>query len=189
MADRQMFLQLMSATATASMIEAKLYDKLLDQWWGTWDSMSEPRYRKLSAMGMAALVSTAQPDALERIPGDIFNMWTDVLLELKEAQVAAAAAADEAGENGLSPLDLNRLWELNEAPPTYFQSTEGTLEYDRRKLVYDRDPVRTVQLTAYIATNLNEGQAKCGPQAFQDKYLSKVDPAVLWMIQDQLSRN
>ena len=60
--------------------------------------MSEPRYRKLSAMGMAALVSTAQPDALERIPGDIFNMWTDVLLELKEAQVAAAAAAaDEAG--------------------------------------------------------------------------------------------
>ena len=35
MADRQMFLQLMSATATASMTEAKLYDKLLDQWWGT----------------------------------------------------------------------------------------------------------------------------------------------------------
>lgn len=35
MADRQMFLQLMAATATPTMTEAKLYDGLLDRWWGT----------------------------------------------------------------------------------------------------------------------------------------------------------
>ncbi|KAJ7180251.1 armadillo-type protein [Mycena crocata] len=186
MADRQMFLQLMAATATPSMTESKLYDGLLDRWWGTWDNMSEPRHRKLAAMGIAALVSTARPDVLERVPGDIFNIWTDVLLELKEAQVAAVAAVDETGT--LSPLNLQRHWELDEAPPSYYQNTEGTPEFNRRKTIYDRDPVRTVQLTAYIANHLNEARAACGPQAFQVNYLSKADPAVLSMIQDQLSR-
>ncbi|KAJ7068412.1 armadillo-type protein [Mycena amicta] len=182
MADRQMFLQLMAATATVSMPEDKLYDLLLDQWWGTWDNMSEARHRKLSAMGMAALVSTARPDVLNRIPGDIFNMWTDVLLELKEAQTSASEDGDE------NQLSLQRHWELNDAPSDYYQETDGTAEYDRRKALYDRDPVRTVQLTAYIAANLNEARAQCGPQAFHDNYLSKADPPVLAMIQDQLSR-
>ncbi|KAJ7498772.1 armadillo-type protein [Mycena latifolia] len=188
MADRQMFLQLMAATASPAITEIKLYDGLLDLWWGTWDNMSEPRHRKLAAMGIAALVSTARPDVLERLPGDIFNIWTDVLLELKEAQLAAGAAVDEAGESIPSPLNLQRYWELDEAPPAYYQNTESTPEFNRRKAVYDRDPVRTVQLSAYIATHLNEARATCGPQAFQDNYLSKADPAVLAMIQDQLSR-
>ncbi|KAF8195734.1 armadillo-type protein [Mycena galopus ATCC 62051] len=184
MADRQMFLQLMAATATPAVPESKLYEGLLDQWWGTWDNMSEPRHRKLAAMGIAALVSTGRPDVLARLPGDIFNIWTDVLLELKEAKEAAAASEDDEP----SPLNLQRYWELNEAPSNYYQNSEGTPEYDRRKTVYDRDPVRTVQLTQYVATNLNEARGICGPQAFQDDYLSKADPAVLSTIQDQLSR-
>ncbi|KAJ6486383.1 armadillo-type protein [Mycena vitilis] len=188
MADRQMFLQLMAHTATPTVPEAKLYDGLLDQWWGTWDNMSEPRHRKLAAMGIAALVSTARPDVLARVPGDIFNIWTDVLLELKEAQNAVAAAAGDGSESELSPLNLQRFWELDEAPPAYYQKTEGTPEFDRRKMIYERDPIRTVQLTTYIAAQLNEARSKCGPQAFQDNYLSKADPAVLAMIQDQLSR-
>ncbi|KAJ7129521.1 armadillo-type protein [Mycena epipterygia] len=188
MADRQMFLQLMAATATPAMPENKLYDGLLDLWWGSWDNMSEPRHRKLAAMGIASLVSTGRPDVLERVPGDIFNIWTDVLLELKEARLAAVAAVDETGQSTLSPLNLQRHWELDEAPSAYYQNTEGTPEFDRRKAVYDRDPVRTVQLTEYIAAHLNEAQNSCGPQAFQEKYLSKADPAVLAMIQDQLSR-
>ncbi|KAJ6628769.1 armadillo-type protein [Mycena sp. CBHHK59/15] len=188
LADRQMFLQLMTATSTPALDESKLYEHLLDRWWGTWDNMSEPRHRKLAAMGIAALVSTARPDVLQRVPGDIFNIWTDVLLELKEAQLNAVAAADEAGEPVPSPLNLQRHWELDEAPPAYYQSTEGTSEYNRRKAVYDRDPVRTMQLTAYIAAHLREAEAACGPQVFQDTYLSQADPAVLAMIQNQLSR-
>ncbi|KAJ7094628.1 armadillo-type protein [Mycena belliarum] len=187
MADRQMFLQLMAATASPVITEKRLYDGLLDLWWGSWDNMSEPRHRKLAAMGIAALVSTARPDVLERVPGDIFNIWTDVLLELKEAQLAAAA--DDGSENIPSPSNLQRYWELDEAPPAYYQQTEGTPEFNRRKTIYDRDPVRTVQLSAYIATHLNEARAACGPQVFQDNYLSKADPAVLAMIQDQLSRS
>jgi hypothetical protein len=48
--------------------------------------MSEPRYRKLTAMAMASLVSTGQPTVLLRLPSEIFNLWLDVFGELKEAQ-------------------------------------------------------------------------------------------------------
>ncbi|KAJ7638980.1 armadillo-type protein [Roridomyces roridus] len=187
MADRQMFLRLMEATASPAISESKLYEELLDRWWGTWDNMSEPRHRKLAAMGIAALVSTARQDVLQRLPGDIFNIWTDVLLELKEAQLAAVDEVDETGEQVLSPLNLQRHWELDEAPASYYQDTEGTSEFDRRKAVYDRDPVRTVVLTAYIAERLNEARMAYGPQAF-DEILGKADPAVLDTIRSQLAR-
>lgn len=102
-----MFLQLMSASSQVlSQPEARLYDNLLDQWWGkvnsdvihSWklltlwqfDNMSEPRHRKLTAMGIAALVSTGRPEVLNRIPGEIFNLWLDVFGELKEAENQAA---------------------------------------------------------------------------------------------------
>nr|GAT59975.1 predicted protein [Mycena chlorophos] len=182
MADKNMFLQLMSGAATAQMSEAKLYELLLDQWWGTWDTMSEARHRKLSAMGIAALVSTARPDALGRLHGDIFNMWTDVLLELKEAQQAPTEDGDD------NQFSLQRHWELDNAPTDYYQDTDGTAEYDRRKALYDTDPVRTVQLTVYIAANLNQASQKCGPQAFHENYLSKADPTVLAQIQQELAR-
>lgn len=48
--------------------------------------MSEPRYRKLAAMGIAALVATGRPEVLERLPGEIFNLWLDVFGEIKEAR-------------------------------------------------------------------------------------------------------
>ena len=48
--------------------------------------MSEPRHRKLAAMGIAALVATGRPEVLERLPGEIFNLWLDVFGEIKEAR-------------------------------------------------------------------------------------------------------
>jgi hypothetical protein len=48
--------------------------------------MSEPRYRKLTALATAALVSTARPEILQKLSTDIFNLWLDVFGELKEAQ-------------------------------------------------------------------------------------------------------
>lgn len=47
--------------------------------------MSEPRRRKLTAMGIAALVSTGRPEVMERLPSEIFNIWLDVFGEVKEA--------------------------------------------------------------------------------------------------------
>lgn len=47
--------------------------------------MSEPRRRKLTAMGIAALVSTGRQEVMQRLPSEIFNIWLDVFGELKEA--------------------------------------------------------------------------------------------------------
>jgi hypothetical protein len=53
------------------------------------DNMSEPRHRKLTAMGIASLVSTGRPEVLQRLPIEIFNLWIDVFCEIKEAKVSA----------------------------------------------------------------------------------------------------
>lgn len=36
-------------------------------------------------MAIGALVSTGQPEVLKHLAGDIFNLWLDVLGEMKEA--------------------------------------------------------------------------------------------------------
>jgi hypothetical protein len=51
--------------------------------------MSEPRHRKLTAMGIASLVSTGRPEVLRRLPTEIFNIWLDVFGEIKEARLNA----------------------------------------------------------------------------------------------------
>lgn len=48
--------------------------------------MSEPRHRKLTALGIASLLSTGRKEVLERLPTEIFNLWLDVFGEIKEAQ-------------------------------------------------------------------------------------------------------
>lgn len=37
-------------------------------------------------MGLAALLSTGRPEVLERLPTEVFDLWTDVFAELKEVQ-------------------------------------------------------------------------------------------------------
>jgi hypothetical protein len=51
--------------------------------------MSEPRHRKLAALGIASLVSTGRPEVLDRLPNEIFNLWTDVFFEVKESKSLA----------------------------------------------------------------------------------------------------
>ena len=48
--------------------------------------MSEPRHRKLTAMGIANLVATGRPEVLDRLSTEICNLWIDVFGEIKEAQ-------------------------------------------------------------------------------------------------------
>ena len=105
-ADRQLFLQLVSATSsTQNVREDLLWEAILNQWWtrvraqapselnmtlmridpGQFDNMSEPRLRKLTAMGIANLVATGRPEVLDRLSTEIFNLWIDVFGEIKEA--------------------------------------------------------------------------------------------------------
>ena len=56
--------------------------------------MSEPRSRKLVAMGIANLVATGRPDVLDRLDGEIFNLWLDVFAEMKEALIELSDVHD-----------------------------------------------------------------------------------------------
>ncbi|KAF8351332.1 armadillo-type protein [Amanita rubescens] len=188
LADRAIFLQLMSATANATgLTEKYLFEGLLDQWWGKFDSMSEPRHRKLAAIGIALLVSTGRPEVLERLPTEVFNLWLDVFGEIKELQLLREEKT-WGGTPSPSPSNLVRYWELSEAPAYYYQGTEGTPEYERRKAIYDKDPVRTTPLSTFVADSLREAEVICGPAQFHSNYLAKADPTVLKQLRDEIAK-
>lgn len=179
LADPQVFLQLVSAAAIQlNQKESYLMESLLDQWWGKFDNMSEPRHRKLTAMGIASLLSTGRIEVLERLPTEIFNLWLDVFGEIKEAQNVTESYTDSDD----SSQPLKRYWDVDEAPSWFYQNTEGTPEYERRKAVYDRDPVRTIQLNKFIAEKLHEAERNSDPQFFKI-VLEKADPTVFKQIE------
>ncbi|KAF8272542.1 ARM repeat-containing protein [Lactarius quietus] len=166
--DSRVFLMFMSAAAERlEKSEKELWEGLLDQWRQRFDNVSEPRHRKLYAMGLAALVSTGRPEVLERLPTEVFDLWTDVFAELKEVQ--------RQKEN-----DLGEETVLGPTRAFLLQWFEDTLEYERRKKAYDTDPVRTILLSSYIAERLREAEVACGgTQIMQTQYLAKADPPVL----------
>ncbi|KXN86407.1 Importin-11 [Leucoagaricus sp. SymC.cos] len=184
LADPQVFLQLISAAAVQlNKKESYLLEGLLDHWWGKFDNMSEPRHRKLAAMGIASFLSTGRKEVLDRLPTEIFNLWLDVFGEIKEAQSYNDTSA--GGDN--SPPPLKRYWDVDEAPSWFYQNTEGTPEYNRRKTVYDSDPVRTIQLNKFVHEKLQEAERNSSPGAFK-AILDKADPIVLKQIQDEVFR-
>ncbi|KAN0097466.1 Armadillo-type fold [Tylopilus felleus] len=177
--DREMFIRLVSAAAQADNVhEEKIWEVILDQFWRQFDHMSEPRHRKLLALGIASLVSTGRPEVLERVPNEIFNLWTDVLYEVRESRNHT-----EDGEDG----GLNLYWDIDSIPASYYAESKGTLEYDRRKSLYEHDPVRTLQLTTSIASALQEAERACGAHIFKLKYLDKTDPTLLKQLQTELA--
>ncbi|EKM80164.1 hypothetical protein AGABI1DRAFT_120195 [Agaricus bisporus var. burnettii JB137-S8] len=183
LAEPQVFFQLVSASAIQlNQKESFLVDQLLDQWWGKFDNMSEPRHRKLTALGIASLLSTGRKEVLDRLPTEIFNLWLDVFGEIKEAQ---NVSSDDDNDNDLP--SLKRYWDVDEAPSWFYQGSEGTAEYDRRKAVYDRDPVRTVQLSSFVAEKLQQAERNSNPQLFND-IIAKADPQVLKQIQTEIFR-
>jgi len=171
--DSRVFLQYMSAAANRlGKPETELWEGLLDQWRQRFDNISEPRHRKLYAMGLAALVSTGKSEVLERLHNEIFDLWTDVFAELKEVQ-----RQKEDGD-GEVPTILTAYWD--QPAPSFFNGSEDTPEYDRRKNVYDTDPVRITLLSSFIAERLREAEVACGgAQVMQTRYLAKADPPVL----------
>ncbi|KAM5532278.1 hypothetical protein V8D89_014036 [Ganoderma adspersum] len=201
-ADRQLFLQLVSATAaTLNRPEEQIWEPILNQWWTRvrlyissptlvvlslklpplrarqFDNMSEPHLRKLTAMGIANLVSTGRPEVLDRLSTEICNLWIDVFGEIKEAQ-----------NNAESDPSLTLYWDRPFDDTN--TDTEGTLEHERRRAIFDNDPVRTTSLTAYIGAKLREAEAACGGGAeLQSRYLAKAEPLLLKQIYDAVTGN
>ena len=97
-------------------------------------------------MGLAALVSTGRPEVLERLHSEVFDLWTDVFAELKEVQ---RQRDDEIGDEPygfpfkdllIAEIDtwsystiLTAYWD--QPAPSFFNGSEDTPEYDRRKNV------------------------------------------------------
>ncbi|KAG8218630.1 ARM repeat-containing protein [Butyriboletus roseoflavus] len=178
--DREMFVRLVSAAAQVENVqEEKVWEVILDQFWRQFDHMSEPRHRKLLALGIASLVSTGLPEVLERVPNEIFNLWTDVLYEVRESRNHT-----HDGEDG----GINLYWDVDNVPASYYAESQGTLEHDRRKSLYEHDPVRTLQLTTSVASALQEAERACGgAHIFKLNYLDKTDPTVLKQLQTELA--
>lgn len=172
--DSRVFLQYMSAAANRlGKPETELWEGLLDQLRQRFDNISEPRHRKLYAMGVAVLVSTGRSEVLERLHSEVFDLWTDVFAELKEVQ-------RQQQDDGFveQPTILAAYWD--QPAPSFFNGSEDTPEYDRRQNVYDTDPVRTTLLSSFIAERLREAEVACGgTQVMQTRYLAKADPPVL----------
>ncbi|KIM90936.1 hypothetical protein PILCRDRAFT_1173 [Piloderma croceum F 1598] len=162
-ADQNLFQNLMSATATPQKTEEDMYEELLEVWFARVDNMSEPRHRKLTAMAFASLISTGRPKVIGQL-FEILNVWQDVSREIDEALEQSAI------EGSNSPL--RRFWDQDEPPSSYYHETEGTPEYDRRRALFERDPVRTTQMMPYVAARYEEAKVVCGgEEAFKKQYL------------------
>jgi hypothetical protein len=143
-------------------------------------------------MAMANLVTSGNPIVLNRLPGDIFNLWLDVFGEVKEATtrseerpewaVIAHAVIYDSDARSSSPLNL--YWEQDDAPEAIFGNTEGTPEYGRRKAMWDTDPVRTTPLTAFVAARLQQAEGAI-PELHE--IMARADPTVVAQIRAELT--
>ncbi|GAB1524976.1 hypothetical protein RhiTH_008132 [Rhizoctonia solani] len=187
--DPNVFNQLITAGATAHQAqEGPLFEGLLDQWWNKFDVIAESRLRKLTGMGIAALVSTGRHEIMDRLSTEILNMWMDIHGELKESQVAM----DEWIKGGSNPDEepLHLHWERggNTPPDTFMRGSEDTPEEARRKQVWENDPIRKVKFTTFVAEKMQQGTVACGGQeVLQTKYLKHAEPALLQQLEVALA--
>ncbi|TFK55905.1 ARM repeat-containing protein [Heliocybe sulcata] len=184
-ADCGVFMRLMSASAgPLNTTETAVWEALLDQWWSRFDNMSEPRYRKLVAMGIANLVATGRPEVLERLPNEIFNLWLDVFGEIKEAE----EQANEYNQLHNGGPQLTLFWDRAEPSESVFwEESKETPEGARRRAIFDDDPIRTTRLTTFVAARLQEAEAASGPGSVLQTSLAKADPLVVQQIQKELT--
>jgi len=177
--DPNMFMQLVvGAAAARGEPPEKTLDTLLDQWWRNFDSMAEPRHRKLVAMSMANLATTGREEVIRRLPTEISNIWLDVLAEIKEAE----------NEDPDNPSPLRTYWTTSSDPPVHLmRGSEDTLEEERRKYIWTHDPVQTIKMTTYIDTKLKEVAGRIGQNVFDSEFVAKTDPAVYTQLRNALS--
>ena len=116
--------------------------------------MSEPRQRKLTTMGIACLVASGRPEVLDRLKGEVFNMWLDVFGEMKEAiaefngvqsrfviitGILTTASFINLCHFRTDPSPLSSLvtfWrDTGDVLPDNILELEGTAEFERWKVV------------------------------------------------------
>ncbi|KAI7828636.1 armadillo-type protein [Gamsiella multidivaricata] len=141
--------------------QPRLLSALLDFWMEKFDNVSHPKYRKLHAMGLTAMTRTSDPSVLEHLPR-LVAIWGDVL--------------NEVNENGSG--DSLVYW--RELQDDEDDTSEETAEVIRRRELLKRDPVHTTNLAHYVKASIVDCERlNGGADAFQQQWLSKVDPLML----------
>ncbi|KAG8903449.1 hypothetical protein FRB99_003271 [Tulasnella sp. 403] len=176
--DPEVFIQLVVETAPSrSETPEKTLNSLMDSWL-KFDSMAEPRHRKLTAMALASLATTGRPEIINRLPNEIVNVWLDVFGEIKEAE----------SDDPDNPSPLHTFWTEGSEPPVYWmRGCENTLEEQRRKKVWSEDPVQSVKLTVYIGEKLSATAMRLGQDTFNSEFVNKTDADVFRQLQDGLT--
>jgi uncharacterized protein (DUF736 family) len=153
--DPNMFLQFVAEQARRNhRDERKQLEEVLDAVWRNFDYVGGARERKTVAMGSGALLTTGHPEALERLNGEILNMFLDVLGELQPAESGSGpevAVTHWKDDNGIVWSDIER-----------------TPEGSRRLALEDADPAFAVPLRAYIVDVLTRSQS-VGVGAYWEK--------------------
>src|SRR5258708_153385 len=134
------------------------------------DNIAEPRRRKLVALATANLLATGHKVVIERLVScEQFNIWIDVLGELKEAlttdpeastlYVPHPGSAIRLSSFNSSPLSL--FWREQDTIqlPDSLEDVDETAEFSRREQLWTHDPVRTIPLKGYILTKMQEAEA------------------------------
>ncbi|KAG0038683.1 Importin-11 [Podila clonocystis] len=141
--------------------QPQLLGAFIDIWMEKFDNVSHPKYRKLHAMGLTAMMRTTNPQILSQL-SRLVGIWGDVL--------------NEVNENGTG--DSLVYW--REAQEDEDDTSEETAEVLRRRDLLKRDPVHTTNLAHYVTASLQECERlNGGAQSFRQNWLSKVDPLML----------
>lgn len=141
--------------------QPSLLPMLIDLWMEKFDNVSHPKHRKLHAMGLTAMMRTTNAAVLEYLPR-LVCIWGDVL--------------NEVNENGTG--DSLVYW--RETQDDEDDNSEETAEVIRRRDLLKRDPVHTTNLAQYVKASIGECERlNGGAEAFQQQWLSKVDPLML----------
>ncbi|KAG9082993.1 hypothetical protein FS749_006380, partial [Ceratobasidium sp. UAMH 11750] len=73
-------------------------------------------------------------------------------------------------------------------PDSFMRESEGTLEEERRKRVWENDPIRKIKFTTFVAEKMQQGTVACGGQeVLQAKYLKNAEPALLQQLEVALA--
>ncbi|KAF9954158.1 hypothetical protein BGZ70_010643 [Mortierella alpina] len=141
--------------------QSNLLSLLMEFWMEKFDNVSHPKHRKLHAMGLTSMMRTSDPSVLEYLPR-LVCIWGDVL--------------NEVNENGTG--DSLVYW--RETQDDEDDASEETAEILRRRELLKRDPVHTTNLAQYVKASIAECERlNGGATAFQQQWLSKVDPLML----------
>jgi hypothetical protein len=166
------------------------------------DNIAEPGRRKLVALATANLLTTGHKVVIERLVScEQFNIWIDVLGELKEALATDPEDSTLYVSHPGTPISSLQLSSFNSSPlvlfwraqdtiqlPDSLEDIDGTSEFSRREQLWAQDPVRTIPLKEYISSKMQEAEAAAARNDVNlGEVLAKCDASAMASLQKGLA--